>query len=360
MVVQHKCPSCGADMVFDPNSGELSCESCGRKENIENMPKLSPDDVDEVYGDYEEFKEETSYNTYDDTGAKQYQCNNCGAILITDDNTSATTCSFCGAGMILGDRLSGSLAPAKVIPFSISKQDAQAAFKKWCKNGLLLPAKFKKGDRVKEIRGMYIPFWLFDLNGQGEMQATCTKVRHYSKGDYDYTETSYYDVYRKVDLNYLKLPVDASEKMDDAMMDKLEPFHYDNLKDFNTPYLSGYLAEKYDFTDKELFPRVKKRADDYVTSYLRSTTNAYTTTSIRYKDIHIRQRKADYTLLPIWMVCYDYENAVHNFYMNGQTGKIVGRPPLSTQKIAFWFGGMSLIFFLIIKIICFVIGGVWL
>lgn len=357
MVVQHKCPNCGADMMYNAETGKLSCESCGHEENIENMPKLSPDDIDEVYGDYEDITEDTSFNTYEEDAPTQYQCKNCGAVLITAEETTATTCSFCGAGMILGDRLSGSLAPAKLIPFTISKEEAQNAFKKWCKNGLLLEKDFMNADRIKNITGMYIPFWLFDLNGQGEASATCTKVHRYSRGDYDYTETKYYDVYRKVDLNYLKIPVDASIKMEDGMMDKLEPYDYNNLKEFNTPYLSGYIAEKYDLTDKELFPRVKNRADNYVTSYIHSTINGYTSTNIRHKDIHIRQRRADYTLLPIWMVCYDYKNTEHNFYMNGQTGKIVGKPPLSKKKMALWFSGISAVSFLVLQALSFVIGG---
>lgn len=358
MVLQHKCPNCGADMNFNAETSMLSCESCGTEKDIASMPSLSPDDVDETYGDYEEFQEDTTYNTFDESdSSKEYVCNNCGATLITTEDTAATTCSFCGSPMILGDRLSGKLAPAKVIPFKITKEQATEGFKKWCKKGLVTPKGFMNADRIKSITGIYVPFWLFDVNAQGDASATCTKVRSYTKGDYRYTETSYYDVYRKVDVNYLKIPADASTKMDDKLMDKLEPFHYNDLVDFNTPYLSGYIAEKYNYTDQDLFARIKERVDQYTDTYIRNTIHGYSSVNIRHKDINTRQRNADYVLFPVWTVCYDYEDAEHNFAMNGQTGKIVGKPPISKAKVLLWFLLFFAITFGITELINFFIGG---
>lgn len=356
MVIQYKCPSCGADMVFDTKSGTLHCESCGLEQNIADYtePESSSQDYD---GEFDEFTDHTSYNSFHENEAMEYKCNNCGATIITDKDTAATTCSFCGAAMVLSDRLSGELAPNKVIPFKINKQEAQEAFKKWCRNGLLTPKGFMNADRIKNITGMYIPFWMFDVNGRGEVHATCTKVRHYTEGDYDVTETKYYDVYRKVDVEYDHIPCDASEKMDDKLMDKLEPFPSQELKDFKTPYLAGYIAEKYNFTDKQLFPRIKQRADSYVDDYIHSTMHGYSSTSIEHRQIDILQRNAEYALLPIWIVCYDYNHSDHMFAMNGQTGKVVGKPPLSKGKIAAWFGGISAASFLILQIISFFTGG---
>lgn len=377
MVVHYKCPNCGADMAYDTASGMLRCGSCGRTDQIEqmagvkNLPKdatvaYEKDSEDEAaeaksfeqdYADDSDTDEPSRHATFQGNEATEYHCKNCGAVLITDPQTTATNCSFCGAGVVLSDRLSGSLAPAKVIPFTISKQQAQEAFKKWCRKGLLTPSDFMKADRIKNITGLYVPFWLYDLNGRGEAEATCTKVRTYTRGDWIYTETKYYHVYRKVDLNYLRVPCDASDKMDDAMMDKLEPYLYNDLKDFQMPYLAGYIAEKYDYDDEVLLPRIKERARGYVDNYIRNTIHGYTTVSFHRKDINIRKKKADYTLLPVWMVCYDYRQAEHNFAMNGQTGKIVGKPPLSKAKIAAWFFGISGGSFLLFRLLTLVLGG---
>jgi len=376
MVIHYKCPNCGADMAFDSKSGMLRCDSCGRTDNIENMAgkkstspgtytyemdeedkRAAAESFDYDYADPNDTDEPSHHSTFRENEANEYHCRNCGAVLITDLQTTATTCSFCGAGVVLSDRLTGNLAPAKVIPFTISKEDAQEAFKKWCRKGLLTPKDFMTADRIKNITGLYVPFWLFDLNGKGEVEATCTRVRRYTRGDWIYTETKYYYVYRKVDLNYLRIPCDASKKMDDTMMDKLEPYHYSNLKNFNLPYLAGYLAEKYDYDDNQLLPRVKNRVSSYVDSYIRSTIIGYSSVHYNRKNINIRKKNAYYTLLPVWLVCYDYKQAEHNFAMNGQTGKIVGKPPISMGKVAAWFTGISGGTFILLRILTALIGG---
>lgn len=339
MVIHYKCPDCGTDMVFDSESGKLSCDSCGRKDNIDDFPR------------------EFITNLFSDDEAVEYHCKNCGAVIITDVDTTATTCSFCGAAVVLGDRLSGNMAPAKVIPFTISKERAMAAFKAWCKNGRLTPKGFMTADRIKSITGMYVPFWLYDLNSKAHVDAMCTRVRSYTRGDYIYTETSYYDVHRSIDLSYIKVPVDASEKMNDQLMDKLEPYDYNGLKDFNTPYLAGYIAEKYNYDDQELLPRVKSRINNYVDSYINSSISGYSSTTYKNKHIDTKQKHAYYTLIPIWMVCYDYNKTEHIFAMNGQTGKIVGKPPISYGKVAAWFAGIAGITFAILKSIAWMIGG---
>ena len=122
------------------------------------------------------------------------------------------------------------------------------------------------------------------------------------------------------------------------------------------PYLAGYIAEKYDFTDEDMLPRIKQRVGSYVDNYLSSTISGYSSVMYHRKDINIFKRRADYTLLPLWMVCYDYRKAEHIFAMNGQTGKIVGKPPLSKAKIFTWFAGVSAGSFLLFRILT-LIGG---
>lgn len=339
MILHYKCPGCGNDMSFDPDSGELSCQSCGRQETIEDFP------------------EELVTAAFSEDETKEYHCENCGAVLLTLAETTATRCSFCGAGVVIADRLSGSLAPAKVIPFTISKEEAVTAFKKWCRKGLLTPKGFMNADRIKSITGMYVPFWLFDLNSKVQVNAVGTKVRTYTSGEYIYTETKYYDAFRDIDLHYVKIPVDASEKMNDELMDKLEPFPYDQLKDFKTPYLAGYIAEKYNYTSDELLPRAKEKISDYIESYIRSTLSGYHSVHYNNKSIDTRNVKNDYVLLPVWMVSYDYNQSEHIFAMNGQTGKVVGKPPISTGKVVTWFSGTAAGTMLVLKGVSFLMGG---
>lgn len=361
MVVQYKCPNCGADMAFDSSTGMLHCDSCGHDDAIENLNKAdSAKDSSIEHESKEHWEHVHKHDTMSNSETSEYVCKNCGAVIFTEKDTTATSCSFCGAPVVLADRLRGSYAPAKVIPFKISKEEATLAFKKWCKKGLLTPNDFKVADRIKSLTGIYIPFFLYDLHGDAELNATCTKVRTYTQGDYIYTETQYYNVYRNADLEYLKIPVDASEKMNDTMMDRLEPFHYSDLKDFQMPYLAGYLAEKYNYDEKQLFPRVRERVEQYADTYLRSSILGYTSTHVNYERVNVQPKDAYYTLLPVWMVCYDYNQSEHTFAMNAQTGKIVGKPPVAASKVATFIAGITgLIFILQLVIEFFVTGGIF-
>ncbi|WKA59370.1 TFIIB-type zinc ribbon-containing protein [Planococcus shenhongbingii] len=340
MVVQYKCPNCGSDMAFDADSGTLSCPSCGRQDNIETFP------------------EENIQQKFEMDEAKEYHCENCGAVILTEASTTATHCSFCGAPVVLSDRLTGEFAPAKVIPFTITKEEAVAAFKKWTRNGRLTPRGFMNGDRIKKMTGMYVPFWLYDIDGTAEVAAIGTRVHQYQRGDTIYTETDFYDVYRGIDLSYLKVPADASEKMDDELMDKLEPYDYQELKDFKMPYLAGYLAEKYDYDDEVLFSRVESKIVPYIDAYINGTISGYSTVSYTNKQIQANKKNVYYTLFPVWMVYYDFENKEHTFAMNGQTGKVVGKPPISGGKVAAWFTAIAAGTFAVMKAISYVIGGV--
>lgn len=368
MIVQYKCSNCGSDMLFDTESGKLHCDSCGNYEEIGSDKDF--DSVDQADLDYDlnspptlseinyEYDDSVlGHSNVGDDEASEYQCNNCGAVLLTDKDTTATSCTFCNAPMILSNRLSGNLAPVMLIPFTISKNKAIEAFKKWSGSGLLTPKSFRTADRIKELTGLYVPFWLYDLNGKGDATAVCTRVRKYTRGDYIYTETKYYNVYRKVDLNYSKVPADASAKLDDSLMDKLEPFNYSDLKDFNMPYLAGYLAETYNYDAKELFPRIKQRVNRYLEQYIRSTIVGYDSVSYTNRDITIRNKKADYVLFPIWMLSYNYKGEDYIFAMNGQTGKVVGKPPLSKGRMFAWFSLISLGTFLLLNLIAIIGGG---
>ncbi|MDK8183538.1 TFIIB-type zinc ribbon-containing protein [Paenibacillus sp. UMB4589-SE434] len=340
-VIEYKCPNCGSGMTFDVKTGMLSCHSCGRKDNIEQIPDPLTKHV---------FSEEDE--------AREYHCTSCGAVIMTEAETSATSCSFCGSAVVLGDRLIGKLAPAKIIPFTISKEQAMMAFRKWCRRGTLTPRGFMSANRIKEITGMYVPFWLYDLHNDVEVHGSGTKVSTYTSGDYEYTKTDYFQIYRRLCLDYVKVPIDAAEKMNDELMDKLEPFAYDQLESFKTPYLAGYIAERYSYNDEELFPRAKDKIYGYIDAYIDSTTNAYT--SVSYADVQIDTtiERADYVLLPVWVIHYDYNQSKYTFAMNGQTGKVVGKPPISKAKVAAWFAGISGISFLVLQLLTFwIIGG---
>lgn len=339
MILHYQCPNCASSMSYDADTGLLSCPNCGHEVNVEEHP------------------EDLQSPQFEENDANEYNCNNCGAVLITDADTVATNCTFCGSSVVLADRVAGQLAPAKVIPFSISKEEAIKAFKKWCRNGLLTPKGFASEERVQSITGMYVPFWLYDLHSDVHVSGRGNVVRTYTSGDYIITETKIYDVERKLHLRYLKIPADASIKMNDELMDKLEPFVYGEMQDFKTPYLAGFIAEKYNMTADDLKERVMAKIEPFIEQNITRSFDGYSTYSIQRRDVNTKSVNTYYALLPVWMITEDYENQEYMFAMNGQTGKVVGKPPLSKAKVATWFGGIAAGTFVVLRLITVLMGG---
>ncbi|MFI3252118.1 MAG: TFIIB-type zinc ribbon-containing protein [bacterium] len=325
-IVTYKCKNCGSDLTFNPTSGKLACDSCQSEFFVSEFEKPTVEE-------FEKIEEKTTTTTYSESEVSEFNCNNCGAVLVTDSHTASTNCNFCGSPMVINARLSGSIAPAKVIPFKFNQKDAQEALKKWCRNGRVTPNDFLTESRLRNLEGLYVPFWLYDINTNAEGEARCTRVRSYVSGQYQITETRHYIAYRRVTADYKRIPADSSEKMDDKVMDMLEPFNYKDLENFNSAYLSGYCSEKYNYSDKELFPRIEKRTNEFIRNYMRSTIHGYSTVHLSAIRSHNQQRDAIYTLFPVYTINYKYKDKVYNFSMNGQTGKIVGKPPVCTTKV---------------------------
>lgn len=349
-VLVYKCPQCGAPLTFDADRQRWECRFCLGTYDVETLEKLFAQEAhkEEVpYGTEEAreqkegarpaFAEDEEFNR----NARAYRCPDCGAEIVTDATTAATFCVFCHNPAIIQSRLSGEYRPSKVIPFSISREAAQKAFINWCGRKPLVPSAFKSKPQVEKITGMYLPFWLHDCAVSGTLRADARKIRRWRSGDTEYTETSYYEIYRDGDMSFSGVPADGSSKMDDTMMDLLEPYDYTQMVDFSMSYLSGYLAEKFDVDKEAVWPRIRERVTEDAISQLMSTIRGYDTVKVTHKDVKITDRKVHYTLLPVWMLIYIHRGKKFLFAMNGQTGKVVGTLPVSVGRVFAWFFGIA-------------------
>ncbi len=342
MVRIYKCPNCGGNMLFDPEKKLLVCESCGSTKN--------PNEVNES-----EVKEED--NKSEENGVVHYKCPSCGAELVTDQYTSATICAYCGSPNIIEDRLNANFKPDRIIPFKYNREYTIKAIRKWCNDGIFSPADLLSKSNLDKVTGVYVPFWLYDIYTNTDMSAKATKVRVYRRGDTEYTETSRYDVYRNVDAEFNKIPADASIKMDDQLMDLIEPFNYSELTNFEMSYMSGYMAEKYNYTSEELENRAIRRTDKYSTDLARGTISGYDSVSVLSSDVRSNIENSEYVLLPVWIYNYRYNKKDYKFIMNGQTGKIIGKPPISKARIFGVYLSSAIAVFLILKLIVLFAGG---
>lgn len=270
-----------------------------------------------------------------------YTCKSCGGELVCDENTAATACPFCGNPIVLTGRLSGDLKPDYVIPFKLDKKAAEAALRNHMKGKRLLPNLFRSENRISEVKGVYVPFWLFDADADAHIRYHATRIRTWSDRDYDYTETQHYAILRSGDLSFTHVPVDGSSRMPNDLMESIEPFDFSSAVDFQTAYLSGYLADRYDVNADDSIGRANERVKKSTESVFASTVVGYHTVVPESTSVRLANGRVHYALYPVWLLNTVWNGKTFSFAMNGQTGKFVGDLPVDKGKKWRWFGLVS-------------------
>lgn len=338
-LLDYKCPNCGGKIEFDSKIQKMKCPYCDSEFAVEALKQR-----DEILNNQanDEFAwESTEANEWHDEGVSVFVCNSCGGEIVGDENTAATSCPYCGNPVVMSGRLSGVLKPEFVIPFQLDKKDAINTLKEYVSKKKFAPNTFKSENRLSEIKGIYVPFWLFDSQIDASILYKGTKVRTWSDSKYEYTETSYYDIYRQGTMGFENIPVDGSTKMPDDLMESIEPFDFSKAVDFQTAYLSGYLADKYDVTMEESIGRANDRIKASAEDTLKTTVSGYSSVNVDNSSVQQLSGRAKYALYPVWLLNTTYKGEKLTFAMNGQSGKLVGNLPVSKAKLAALFCGST-------------------
>ena len=332
---EFKCPCCDGAITFDSNLQKMKCPYCDSEFEMETL-KAYDAELNSV--PQEDMTWQTAaggqWQAGEEAGLRVYTCNTCGGEVVADETTGASECPFCGNPVIMTGQFAGILKPDLVIPFKVDKKAAIAALQNHYKGKRLLPKVFKDQNHIKEVKGLYVPVWLFDTDADAHVRYKASRTRFWSDSQYDYTETSYYSVVRGGGIGFDNVPVDGSTKMDDTLMESIEPFHIRDAVDFQTAYLSGYLADKYDVDAQNSIQRANQRIRESTEDAFRSTVVGYTSVIPVSTNIRLNNGRARYALYPVWILNTQWNGQKFTFAINGQTGKIAGDLPM--DKGAFW------------------------
>ncbi len=355
-----KCPACTGPLRYDSDSGRLQCDYCGSSYSVKEIEALYAQQDAAAYAamqaaiaeaeaaSEDEKAEQQLYETSNaDWGAdadklRVYNCPSCGAQLFCEETTAATSCPYCGNNTIIPGQVSGLLKPDYVIPFKMNKDAAVNALKRFYGGKKLLPKRFSEQNHIEEIKGVYVPFWLYDVEADADMTFNGTRVNAYVLGDERITETDHFMIRRAGTVSFEKIPADASSKMPDSFMDAIEPYDYSELVPFSTAYLPGFLADKYDMNADQCKVRIEKRAANSAADLVAQDITGYATCSPTGSKVNIRRKKVSYVLLPVWMLSTRWNGKNYMFAMNGQTGRLIGDLPVSMGRYWAWFAGISL------------------
>lgn len=335
---EYKCPSCGGAIAFDSSTQKMKCPYCDSEFDIEALKQN-----DRSFGESQmEWKLSTDeWKSGEEGSLHSYICESCGAEIVADETTGATSCPYCGNNVVMKNRFSGGLRPDYIIPFKLDKKAAKEGLMKHLTGKRLLPKVFKSQNHIDEIKGIYVPFWLFDADADASIKYAATTVRVWSDGDYEYTETSHYALHRAGSLGFEKIPVDSSSKIDNTLTEAVEPFNFNDLEPFEAAYLAGYLADKYDVESDVCITRANERIKASTEEAFKKTATGYSSVTPKESCIHLSNGSAKYALLPVWVLNTTWKGEKYIFAMNGQTGKFIGNLPVDKGAAAKWTLGLT-------------------
>ena len=376
------CPSCGGRVEWSPSAQKIVCPYCGSEYSPEFFGKqeqqLTQDLDQQQYpkGEeaaphgYEAAADATDDSAWNPADLRVYQCSSCGAQIVTDKTTVATNCAFCGSPVVLTEQLDTTFRPKWILPFRVDKTKVEEIYWDYVKSRPFTPAKFRSHSQIEKIRSVYLPFWLYDMDMQGSLSARGEQTLTSSDKHFVYTTHQIYDLQRAGTLTLTKVPVDASSRSPDDAMDSIEPFDLNELQPFRMGYMAGFMAERYDQNEKECYPRAMNRATNTMRGVLHQSLGGFASVQILSEEVSELRRgsgtasksqteetsgvRADYALLPVYLLFTQYKGKEYLFAVNGQTGKAVGDVPASGSRMLTFF----LICFGILTGIFYVIG--WL
>lgn len=329
-----ECPSCGASIEFNPENGKLTCPYCGYETEI-----AKPDDEKNQVAQEMDFYAAEKRGNFDwGVEKKTVICSECAAETIYDALQVADTCPYCGSHQVMEATTVDTLAPNGVCTFQITDKEAGIYFHAWLKKRIFTPRAAKISAKPDAFKGVYLPYWTFDTKTGSHYTANYGIDRVVKEKDGEthietdwYTTTGFYQEFIDDQL------VSATTRYDHKILGKIEPFNLLDNKSYKSEYVTGFLAERYSIGLEDGWGIAQQDIHDHIhseiSSKVRFECGADRVTNIQFSTTY-DNITYKYLMLPIWLSSFQYKNKVYQFMVNGQTGKVGGKAPISPIRVA--------------------------
>ena len=301
------CPGCGSGLRYDIGTGKMRCDSCGSAYDLGKI-------------------DDPSRNTADGLmDAAEYRCPQCGAAVHTSQTAVTSFCSYCGADVILDQKLTRIRRPDRIVPFRVTREQCEEIYRKRVKEARYAPEDFAAQETVEHFRPVYIPFWQYKGQAQGVTRGTAT--HYHSDARYNYTDEYAFDAVGSVAVS--DVIYDASVSFEDETAQQLG-FSVRNARPFHAAYLCGFYAEAPD-TDPGLYRHG-------LTDYARKAWEKEFDRQCKYSNAEVDffdgsfSTETAMTLMPVWLLAHRSGQRVVYTAVNGDTGDIVCDTPVSNRK----------------------------
>ena len=329
-----KCPSCGGVMDFDPTSAGLKCPFCGHSQELPQVGSSS----EAAAAEEQDFESAEQTGNHDwGKATKTVVCQSCAAESIYDTLSVASTCPYCGSNQVMEVHGEDTLAPGGVCPFKIDKKSAGSRFTKWLDGKLFCPSKAKQQAKPEAFQGVYLPYWTFDANTSSRYTGRYGYRRERTGKDgkkesyIEWHDTSgWHEEFINDEL------VMGTDRYNAGILMQIEPFDTENNVAYKPEYLAGFTAERYSIGLKDAWEKAKdfirKKLTGNVREKIRKNNHAdkaeVNSLSTTYANITYK-----YLMLPVWISAFKYNGKTYQFMVNGQSGKVGGKSPISALRV---------------------------
>lgn len=324
-----KCPGCGDNMRFDPESRRLKCPSCGTVKIINEQQSIELD-----------FSQNINFNGWAQE-THTYHCNNCNAEGVLDKREIAHVCPFCGSPSVVENSEINAMRPNAIIPFAVSKDNALEIARSWAKKKAFAPKDFKTHFSTETINGVYLPAFTFDMNTYSSYNGMLGEYYYVTKKVNGQTireqRTRYFPVAGTFEYFFNDLAVSATDEVPDSVMQTLMYYNYERSVEYQQEYLYGYSALLYKKDGNSCFQTAQYRTKSAIRSGILRQYH-YDTVQMLNVSTSYFNIKFRYVLLPMYICNFTYKQKSYPFYINGETGKIKGKSPVSALKVGLCVG----------------------
>lgn len=339
-IEQHfPCDACGADMRFDPKSGQLVCAHCGSTEQLVENPwtKAAIREMD--------FRAALNNGlpAPEMEETRVSNCPNCAAQVEYDPAVHATECPFCATPVVADTGTHRHIKPRAVLPFALDEPTAHDAMNDWLGRLWFAPNGLKHYARKgRKMQGIYVPFWTYDADTASSYSGergtvycvTRTVMRNGKRVQQQVAKVRWRPVRGRVARFFDDVLVLGSRSLPKAFTDALAPWNLSALEPYTPEYLAGFRAEGYAVALEDGFAEARHIMDATIRRDIRFDIGG-DRQRIHSVDTKVRDVSFKHILLPVWLAAYKFRGETYRFVVNGSTGKVQGERPYSAVKIAF-------------------------
>lgn len=351
------CPACGAEATWNAAKQALVCGYCG----VTSPAKLETTPGGDAV--IQEHDLAAALRSIPDAARGwqaekvQVRCQSCQAISVFDPERVGQRCDFCGSSaMIPYNEAKESFRPESLLMFKLAENDVRERARAWYRGLWWAPGALGRQAVTDRLKGVYVPYWTFDAQAHADWEAESgwyyTEVESFTDANGN-TQTRQVQRVRwepsagSLDHFFDDELVCASRGVDRRLIEQIGRFPTKELVPYNAGFLAGWVVERYQLDLLAAAQQSRERMYAELCDMCSRQVPGDTSRNLQVQAYWSGQT-FKHTLLPVWLLTYDYAGRSYQVVINGYTGAVAGHYPKSWVKICLVILAMLLFALLVV------------